>query len=99
MKEWTLGIDCIVYTSDADVIGYHADNSQVESVIGCIVLHTGSTPRTVMVKPASCDSPCSSYRLQLGQGSAYVMNGAMQTHYVHKVPRLKMSNKRSGGMK
>ena len=52
-----------------------------------------------MVKPASCDSPCSSYRLQLGQGSAYVMNGAMQTHYVHKVPKLKMGNKWSGDMK
>ena len=66
VKEWTLGIDCIVCASGADGIGYHADSPQGESVIGCIVLHAGSTPRTVMVKPASCDLPCSSHRLQLG---------------------------------
>ena len=99
VKEWTLGIDCIVYASGANGIGYHADNSQGESVIGCIVLHTGSTPRTVMIKSASRDLPCISYRLQLGQGSAYVMNGAMQKHYVHKVPKLQMSNKHTGDMK
>ena len=28
VKEWTLGIDCIVYASGSDGIGYHTDNSQ-----------------------------------------------------------------------
>lgn len=97
VPSWSLGIDVIVYASGTDGMGYHADNSQGESVIACLILKTDSDERTVVIKPNQAHQQYSSYKLQLGTGSVYVMNGIMQQHYVHSVLKLNGKNKRSNG--
>lgn len=85
VSRWGIGVDVVVYASGADGMGYHADNSQGETIIACITLQNTEKPRPVLIKPN--DDGCK-YKLLLGAGSLYVMNADMQQHYVHKVPKL-----------
>ena len=85
VPEWSLGCDCIAYASASDGIGWHADKSQGETVIACLIIATGPKQRRVDIKPASKKETQTKYRLKLCQGSMYVMNGEMQQHYLHSL--------------
>ena len=85
VDQWGLGVECVLYGSGDDRMGFHADDSQGETIIAALVLEdTGNTPRTVTIKPNEEYQSChNSYRLQLSQGTVYIMNGEMQKYYMH----------------
>jgi hypothetical protein len=61
-QTWDIGVDCIIYRDGHDSIGWHADDSQGESIILCVVIaHSPSSsgdcdssnisPRSVHIRP------------------------------------------------
>ena len=89
--KWTIGIEVIVYASGEDSIGWHADDSQGETDIVCMTLQTANDPRQVHIKAVGKGPVGSAFRLKLGKGSIYYMNGEMQKHYHHMVPKIHRS--------
>jgi len=70
-------------------VGWHSDQHGKEYV-GCIILENTEVPRPVKIKQkmkTGNGADYASLSLQLGVGSYYCMNRAMQNDYVHSVPR------------
>ena len=86
---WNLGVNAVFLTNGRDKVGWHSDQ-QGEEYVGCIILDNTEVPRPVKIKEKvkrGNGADFASLSLQLGVGSYYCMNGAMQNDYVHTVPR------------
>ena len=57
-------------------------------MIATIVLQSGVTPRPVLVKCRLPNQDSRLYKLHIGPGSGYAMNGLMQLNYVHIIQNL-----------
>ena len=93
---WGIGVNLICYRSGNDRIGFHADDDQKESAIVTVMVH--GPPRQVLVRTKlpkkkdkdrndGEDDETEEIRLLMSPGDAYTMDGAMQKHYVHSVPK------------
>lgn len=89
VEKWRLGVECVLYGSCSDGMGFHADDSQGETIIAALILEdNGDQPRTVTIKPkGKYETNYSAFQLQLSQGSVYIMNGEMQKHYMHALKK------------
>ena len=85
---WKLGVDVIVYGSGHDGIGWHSDNSQGETTVACIILHTTDNPRPLLIKPSLRNAGSASYKLKMSRGTLYSTDKCFQLNYLHKVPKL-----------
>lgn len=100
--DFNIGVDVIVYRDGTERIGWHADDSQGENRIFCLVVESSSIPEARPLK-IRCNSGYSSTakkgnrteRLEEGDeevelypmaGDGYEMDGIVQQHYVHSLP-------------
>jgi len=90
-NQWDIGVDLIVYKDGEDSIGWHADNTQGESVVLCVVVDSPGAPRPVHIRPnkrtkllADGDEEV---QLYVREGDAYDMDGKMQAGYEHSLPK------------
>ena len=84
---WNIGAEVICYYRDGG-ISWYSDNAQGEKLIATIVLQIGVKPHPIWVKCKYPDEDGRVFKIHIGQGSGYAMNGIMQLHYVHSVPKL-----------
>ena len=93
--EWNIGVDAIIYRDGSDGMGWHADDTQGESVVLCVVVESpGVSPRSVRVRPNKKTQSLEHgdeeiQLLDLREGDAYDMDEDMQRGYEHCVPRRK----------
>lgn len=94
---WNIGCDVIVYRNPYDKIGWHADDTQEESCIFSVIAQSevvrplyiapkGSDGR--VMKQRECQEGLEKLRLYVAAGDAYTMDGELQKHYVHSLPRV-----------
>jgi len=95
---WNIGCDMIVYRNGEDKIGWHADDSQGEQVVFCVVAESPETPRKLQIRPHRTNvglrDGYEEIQLYPAAGDAYVMDGEMQKFYEHSLPRTKSSSRR-----
>ncbi|KAL3791788.1 hypothetical protein ACHAW5_009421 [Stephanodiscus triporus] len=89
---WGIGVDLIAYRDGEDGIGWHADDTQGESVVLCVVVDAPGEPRPVHVRPnVRAGGPLSDgdeeIQLYVGEGDGYDMDGTMQRGYEHRLPK------------
>ncbi|KAL9187368.1 hypothetical protein ACHAXT_001471 [Thalassiosira profunda] len=89
--QWNIGVDMIVYRDGNDSIGWHADDSQGESIVLCVVVDAPDEPRPVYIRPNKRAKKLSDgdeeIQLDVGEGDAYDMDGLMQNGYEHSLPK------------
>mmetsp|Transcript_17218 Transcript_17218/g.49908 ORF Transcript_17218/g.49908 Transcript_17218/m.49908 type:complete len:1249 (-) Transcript_17218:777-4523(-) len=92
-KQWSIGVDLIIYRDGNDGIAWHADDTQEESIILCVVVESSnSRPRPLKIrskrkrgeKPKEGDEQI---ELFPGPGDAYEMDAKMQKRYEHCLPK------------
>jgi alkylated DNA repair dioxygenase AlkB len=68
-------------------MGWHCDNNQNESLILCVVL-TSLESRPVHIRPdGSPEEGDEEIIIFVGKGDSYSMDGEMQKHYQHCLPK------------
>jgi len=96
-KKWNIGVDVVVYRDGRDRMGWHADDTQEEHIILCVVVECDVVrPLKVRPKfrrgekaPSHGDEEIWIYP---SKGDAYEMDGEMQINYVHSVDAYKGSS-------
>ena len=93
-NQWDIGVDMIVYRDGDDSIGWHADDSQGESVVLCVVVDAPGEPRPLYIRPKRSKSTHlangdEEIQLYVGEGDGYDMDGDMQVGYEHSLPKQK----------
>jgi hypothetical protein len=85
--QWGIGVEAIMYRDGNDGVGWHCDNNQNESLILCVVLKSLES-RPVHIRP---DGPPEEGDEEIiifvGEGDSYSMDGEMQKHYQHCLPK------------
>ena len=107
---WNIGVNPIIYRDERDKMGYHSDDDQDERIIMCIVLDSPRVPRVLRIKPRKGNQSSVPDSVRCGfssgdeevdifpaAGDGYEMNGEMQRHYVHGIPRKSPDNLNIGG--
>jgi alkylated DNA repair dioxygenase AlkB len=101
-SDFNIGVDVIVYRDATERIGWHADDSQGENRIFCLVVESSSIPEA---RPLKIRRNCGyskkakkggqAEHLEEGDeevelypmsGDGYEMDGIVQQHYVHSLP-------------
>jgi alkylated DNA repair dioxygenase AlkB len=101
-SDFNIGVDAIVYRDGTERIGWHADDSQGENRIFCLVVESSSIPEA---RPLKIRRNCgyskkakkggrTEYREEGDEeaelypvaGDGYEMDGILQQHYVHSLP-------------
>ena len=95
-EQWDIGVDLIVYRDGDDSIGWHADDTQDESVVLCVVVDAPGEPRPVHIRPNKRAKQLSEgdeeIQLHIGEGMGYDMDGVMQHGYEHSLPKRRDNN-------
>ena len=77
-KYWNLGVDLMMYRNGNDSIGFHADDTQGEELILCLIIDSNFEKRKIKIRPNK-KSPLKNsdeeIELYLGQGNGYEMDG------------------------
>jgi hypothetical protein len=86
-SSWSVGCDVLLYRNGRDRIGFHADDTQGETVIFCVVALSEDV-RCLQIQPVGLrkDYVDGDYHLKVyaGQGDAYAMDGKENMHtYIH----------------
>lgn len=101
-RSWNVGVDVVCYRDGNDSCGWHADDTQGETLVFCVVLQSQGGPRRVRFRPkfASASPKRKRRRLSclqrgdeelelwLDEGDAYSMDGEVQVGYEHSVPKV-----------
>jgi len=87
---WKIGAEVICYHRDGG-ISWHSNNTQGEKLIATIALQSGVKPRPIWVKCKYPDEDDRVFKIHIGQGDGYAMNGIVQLHYVHSVLKLALT--------
>ena len=91
--QWGIGVDLIIYKDGVDSIGWHADDTQGESVVLCVVVDAPGEARPVHIRPNKRAKPLADgdeeIQLYVTEGMAYDMDGYMQDGYEHCLPKKK----------
>jgi len=100
VPDWNIGINPVYYRDGNDHIGFHADNDQGEEKIMSVLVQSPPKDRKVEIWPKesktkkrgkngkrSISHGDKRIQLFLRAGDGYDMNGEMQKHYVHGVPK------------
>jgi len=89
-KEWNIGTQLVYYRDGNDHTTWHADDTQGEALVLCIVVESQAYARPILVKPKTLDGGFKDGDEEIiifvGQGDAYEMDGQMQMHYEHCLP-------------
>ena len=85
VEKWDIGVNPIIYRSNRDYIGKHADNAQGETTIITAII-TQDAERVLVIEPKVQEEGVERIRLTLEEGDVYSMDGEMQKYYVHSVP-------------
>lgn len=99
LNQWDIGVDMIAYKDGGDSIGWHADDTQGESIVVCVVVDAPGEIRPLHIRPNKRAKALShgdeEIQLFIAEGDGYDMNGIMQSGYEHSLPkRLKDSSHR-----
>lgn len=77
-KYWNLGVDLMIYRNGNDSVGFHADDTQGEEIILCLIIDSNFEKRKIKIRPHK-KSPLKNsdeeIELYLGQGTGYEMDG------------------------
>lgn len=91
VKEWEIGVHPVLYRDGNDKMGPHADNDQGEKVILSLVVYSPKEPRRVLIQPVGKGGKVEvgdeKIELFLQPGDVFAMDGKMQDHYLHSVPK------------
>jgi alkylated DNA repair dioxygenase AlkB len=84
MTEWGVGVDVLLYRNHNDAIGWHADDTQDESVIVSVTVASPLIPRRVKIRPKSKPYQEGDEQIELlpCSGDAYVMDGTYRRESV-----------------
>ena len=55
-KDWNVGVDVVAYRDGYDSCGWHADDTQGETLIVAVILQSGGGPRRVQFRPKTPDA-------------------------------------------
>ncbi len=83
-KQWSIGANLLYYRDNQDHTSWHADDSQGEALILCIVVDSESNTRPILVKPKTdigFRDGDEEIIIFVGQGDAYEMDGKFA--YLH----------------
>ena len=90
---WNIGINPVLYRNGHDKMGFHADDDQGEQIILTALVE--GPRRKIVIQPSAkvhakdtWESTDCRIELWLEPGDVYQMDGEMQQHYVHAVPRV-----------
>jgi hypothetical protein len=96
-ENFNIGMDLLVYRDGLDSCGWHADDTQEESRVVCMIVE-GDPPRPVKFRPKSkFSSLCpgdEEVQIWPAQGDAYDFCGLSQRGYEHCLPKRKKHEKR-----
>jgi alkylated DNA repair dioxygenase AlkB len=87
-EEWNIGLDLIVYRNGKDGIGWHADDTQGESLILTVIISSDRT-RIIKIRPKRgmhLKDGDEEIEILLVPGDGYSMDEIMQIGYEHSVP-------------
>jgi len=76
VPSWNIGAKVICYHRGGG-ISWHLDNAQGEKLIAIIVLQSGVKPRPIWLKCKYPDEDGRVFKIHIGQGDGYAMNGIM----------------------
>lgn len=89
--QWDIGVDLIVYKDGGDSIGWHSDDTQGESIVVCVVVDAPGEVRPLLIRPNKRSKALSEgdeeIQLFIAEGDGYDMDGEMQAHYEHSLPK------------
>jgi alkylated DNA repair dioxygenase AlkB len=76
-QNWGIGVDVLLYRNNRDAIGWHADDTQDESIILSVTIGSPESPRCVKIEPKTDDYKDGDERIELYPrvGDAYTMDG------------------------
>jgi len=74
--EWNIGLDMLLYRDGEDGINWHADDTQAEDTVLCLVVQSDENPRAVCIQPSD-DPKEGDQQVELfpGTGDAYMFDG------------------------
>jgi len=99
VDRWNIGVNPVLYQDSKDGMGGHADDDQGETVILCLILASPDEERPVVITPNSkLQDGDERIELMLRAGDAYAMDGEMQKHYLHSVPKRNREEKEHGNL-
>lgn len=79
-REWNIGANLVYYRNGTDHTTWHADDTQGEALILCIVVESQSYARPILVKPKAnggFQDGDEEIIIFVGQGDAYEMDGEL----------------------
>eukprot|EP00804_Cyclotella_cryptica_P011375 CCRYP_016037-RA/>CCRYP_016037-RA protein AED:0.06 eAED:0.06 QI:353/1/1/1/1/1/10/132/1126 len=90
IDEWNTGVDLVAYKDGEDRMGWHADDTQGEALVVCVVVSCPE-PRPLRIRPKKRYRPLSDgdeeIEIAPSAGDAYDMDGVMQIGYEHCLPK------------
>lgn len=86
-KTFSIGAEALVYRDGEDGIDWHADDTQGEDSVFCLVVESPPEPRCVYIKPTLPKKGDLEIKLFPIAGDGYCMNELMQKHFLHCVPK------------
>ncbi len=94
--DFNIGVDVLVYRNGLDSCGWHADDTQGESCVSCVILESRA-PRVVKFRPKVMKGNTlrpgdEQLELWISQSDAYDFDGISQVGYEHCLPK-RHSNK------
>ena len=96
LPHWDIGVDMIAYKDGLDSIGWHADDTQGESIISCVVVDAPGEIRPLYIRPSKRAKPLGhgdeEIQLFIAEGDGYDMDGYMQQSYEHSLPKKQKTN-------
>jgi len=96
LPHWDIGVDMIAYKDGGDSIGWHADDTQGETVVVCVVVDAPGEIRPLCIRPNKRTKPLchgdEEIQLFIAEGDGYDMDGYMQDNYEHSLPKKLKSN-------
>ena len=91
LSQWDIGVDMIAYKDGGDSIGWHADDTQGETIVVCVVVDAPGEVRPLCIRPNKRKKPLhhgdEEIQLFIAEGDGYDMNGFMQENYEHSLPK------------
>jgi alkylated DNA repair dioxygenase AlkB len=95
LPRWDIGVDMIAYKDGGDSIGWHADDTQGESVVVCVVVDAPGEVRPLCIRPKRTKQlghGDEEIQLFIAEGDGYDMDGYMQESYEHSLPKKLKNN-------
>ena len=96
LQHWDIGVDMIIYKDGNDSIGWHSDDTQGETVVLCVVVEAPGEVRPLYIRPNKKVRPLrkgdEEIQLFIAEGDGYDMDGFMQQHYEHSLPKKTKNN-------